>query len=145
MSQSWFRENGSISFHLPRGFWQSLGFVSLLMARRKALKWQNWETNHADAATLAAPRPELRFHFCDGSLLQRPASENEHKKQDSPPAAFLCVTYIFNHERKLIATMSNHSAEQLSCLSHGSQNDPLFKLCFCISNHTSFKKKTTKV
>lgn len=92
MSQSWFRENGSTSFHLPHGFWQLLGFVSLLMARRKALKWYKWETNHADAAMLLAPRSALRFHFSDGSLSQRPASENERKNQDFPPAAFLRIT-----------------------------------------------------
>lgn len=67
----------------------AVGFVSLLMARRKALKWHKWETKCADAAALVAPRPMLRFHFRDGSLLQRPASENGHKEQDTPPAAFL--------------------------------------------------------
>lgn len=61
------------------------------MARRKALKWYKWETNHADTTMLSTPSPALRFHFSDGSLLQRPASENERKNQDFPPAAFLHI------------------------------------------------------
>jgi len=143
MSRSWFRENGPTSFHLPPGFWQFLGFVSLLMARRKALKRQKWETNHADATMLAAPRPALRFHFCDGSLLQRPASENEHRKQDIPPAAFLCITCIFNHKTEPIATMSTHLQSSLLAFPFAQtlRNDLLVKLCFGISNQTSSKKK----
>lgn len=113
------------------------------MARRKALKWQKWETNHADAAILAAPRPVLRFHFCDGSLLQRPASENEHKTQDIPPAASLRITYTFNHKNPRLlqwAPTLQHSFLAFP-FAHGWQNDPLVKLCFGFSNHTSFKKK----
>lgn len=116
MSRSWFRENGSTSFHLLSGFSQLLRLVSLLMARRKALKWYKWETNQADAAMLVAPRPVLRLHFCDGSLLQRPASENEYKKQDILPGAFLCMIPIFSDKTNPIAMMSTHSAEQLSRL-----------------------------
>lgn len=133
MSRSWFRENGSTSFHLPQGFWQFLGFVILLMARRKGLKWQKWETNHADAAMLAAPRPALRFNFCGGSLSQRLSSENEHKKQYIPPAAFLRITYIFNHKKPLIARMRTHSAEQLPCfpICPAMAEQPLGRTLFC--------------
>lgn len=76
------------------------------MARRKALKWHKWETKCADAAALVAPRPMLRFHFRDGSLLQRPASANGHKEQDTPPAAFLCITYILSDKTEKVTILS---------------------------------------
>lgn len=76
------------------------------MARRKALKWHKWETKCADAAALVALRPMLRFHFRDGSLLQRPASENGHKEQDTPPAAFLRITYILSNKTEKVTILS---------------------------------------
>lgn len=145
MSRSQFRENGSTSFHLLQAFWLRLGFVSLLMARRKALKWHKWEMKRCGCCA-GGPQPCAGSRVCAGSLCEGCRWEQTQRAGHSTSCFPPCHRQPEPQSRKDYCYEAN-SVEQLSCfpVSPGSSerwnNQPIGRSCFGVSNHTDFQKK----
>lgn len=104
------------------------------MARRKTLKWQKWEKNHADAGRQTV----LRFCLCDQSCKGQPVKMNTKRRTcHYLPSSVSQTALIINQKLLLCAEPSPLPRSDRMTPWY----EPLVKLCFGISNHTCFKKK----